>query len=150
MQFEPVLDGSAFLAMGLAVLATMVVGFVWYHPKVFGTAWGRALGIDMDQAGKQGMGKAMGLMLLGAAFTAFVFWVTVQAFTPDAWLHDGSTLTLGNALLGGFYVWLGFKVPVLFGQITWEGRPNRLFVINGGYHLVQMEAIALIYWAFLR
>ena len=28
-----------FFALVLSSLSTLVVGFIWYHPKVFGTIW---------------------------------------------------------------------------------------------------------------
>jgi len=28
-----------FLILLAATLAPMVIGFIWYHPKLFGTAW---------------------------------------------------------------------------------------------------------------
>jgi hypothetical protein len=30
-----------WLALGAGVIATQFIGFIWYHPKVFGTAWKR-------------------------------------------------------------------------------------------------------------
>jgi hypothetical protein len=34
-----------FLSLILAALSTLVVGFVWYHPKVFGTIWMKESGM---------------------------------------------------------------------------------------------------------
>ena len=41
-----------YLAMAVAALTTLVVGFVWYHPKVFGTAWMHAAGLTEEELKK--------------------------------------------------------------------------------------------------
>lgn len=143
MQFEPVIDVVALVA---ATVAAVVIGFIWYHPKVFGTIWGNALGMDMDKkpTGAE-MGKNMGFMILGALSTAFVFLMVTQAFTPDAWLHDGDTLTASMALQGAFFVWIGFNMPILYSRVTWEGGKMVLLWVNGAYYIVQLAAMAMIF-----
>ena len=34
-----------FLALLLAAISTLAVGFIWYHPKVFGTIWMKESGV---------------------------------------------------------------------------------------------------------
>ena len=34
-----------FLALIVASLSTLVVGFIWYNPKVFGTIWMKEIGM---------------------------------------------------------------------------------------------------------
>ena len=42
----------------------MVLGFVWYHPKVFGGAWMKSLGFTEDSLKQGNMGLIMGLSVL--------------------------------------------------------------------------------------
>ena len=42
-----------FIAILVAALATLLVGFVWYNPKVFGTIWMNETGMTEEKA-KQG------------------------------------------------------------------------------------------------
>ena len=37
-----------FLAILLAALSTLVVGFIWYNPKVFGTIWMKETGVNPE------------------------------------------------------------------------------------------------------
>ena len=39
-----------YLAVALATISTMVVGFVWYTPKVFGNYWMKAAKVDPGPA----------------------------------------------------------------------------------------------------
>ncbi|SCY69909.1 Protein of unknown function [Flavobacterium caeni] len=39
-----------FLAILVAALSTLPVGFIWYNPKVFGNLWMRESGMTEDKA----------------------------------------------------------------------------------------------------
>ena len=57
-----------YLAVVLAALAAMVIGFVWYGP-LFGKQWMALMGFtpqSMDEAKKKGMAKSYILMALGS------------------------------------------------------------------------------------
>ena len=38
-----------FLALLVAALSTLVVGFIWYNPKVFGTIWMKESGMTEEK-----------------------------------------------------------------------------------------------------
>ena len=40
-----------YIAVVLATLSSMLVGSIWYTPKVFGTYWMRQSGIDPNDGG---------------------------------------------------------------------------------------------------
>ena len=50
-----------FLAVLVAAVSTLVVGFVWYHPKVFGTAWMKEADMTEDKMKGANMGLIFGL-----------------------------------------------------------------------------------------
>lgn len=41
--------GHMALSALAAALSTFIVGFIWYHPKVFGTVWMKAEGLTEEQ-----------------------------------------------------------------------------------------------------
>ena len=41
-----------WLAMGLAAASSLLIGFIWYHPKVFGTAWMKSIGVTREESEK--------------------------------------------------------------------------------------------------
>lgn len=60
-----------FQALFVAAVVTLVVGFVWYHPKVFGTAWMKEAGLTKDKL-------KTGNMLVIFGFTyVFSFFITI-------------------------------------------------------------------------
>jgi hypothetical protein len=52
---------NSYLAIVLAGLIPMVLGFVWYHPKVFGAAWMKSLGMTEEKLKEGNMAVTMGL-----------------------------------------------------------------------------------------
>lgn len=49
-----------FLIVALAALIPLVTGFIWYNPKVMGTAWMKSTGLDEEKL----KGANMGLIFL--------------------------------------------------------------------------------------
>lgn len=49
----------------LAALVPMVVGFIWYHEKVFGSAWMNSIGMSKDQMNGGNM-----VLIFGGSFVA--------------------------------------------------------------------------------
>lgn len=46
----------------------LIIGFIWYHPKVFGTAWIKASGVSVDNAKQSNMLMIFGFTLLLGIF----------------------------------------------------------------------------------
>ena len=42
-----------WIAILLAAMSTLVVGFIWYNPKVFGNIWMKETGITMESEKNQ-------------------------------------------------------------------------------------------------
>lgn len=120
-----------------AAIAHVVIGFGWYHPKMFGTVWMRLAGVAPEalEAGK----KKMPFMVLTGFIAAFIA-AYVMTFIGIAW----SVYDWMRGAEMGFWVWLGFVVPVLLGPILWEGKKFTLFLINAGYWLISLTAMGVI------
>ena len=58
------------IAMLVAAISALVVGFIWYNPKVFGSAWMKAAGMTDEQVKGGNMVKIFGLALLFAFLLA--------------------------------------------------------------------------------
>lgn len=62
---------NTYLAIFLAALIPMVVGYIWYHPKVFGGAWMKSLGFTEETLRQGNMAMIFGLSTLCALFIAW-------------------------------------------------------------------------------
>jgi hypothetical protein len=60
-----------FVAILIASLVPLLVGFVWYNPKTFGNVWMKAADITEDKMKSVNMGLIFGLTFLFSFFLAF-------------------------------------------------------------------------------
>lgn len=118
-------------------LSAVIVGFIWYAPAVFGNTWMKLAGIDpsLMEDSKKKMPK---MALVGLVAALVLSWVL--AHFAVVW----GAVSIGSALELGFWVWLGFMVPILISPVLWEQKPIKYFAINAGYWLVVTLVIATI------
>ncbi len=123
-----------WVAMLVALIASMVIGYIWYSKPVFGKTWMNLIGKTEEDL-KKGAGKAMGIMIVCAIITVYVLSHIVDYATATTWLEGVQT---------GFWVWLGFVATVLVMNAGYEGRPMKLPAINAGYQLVNLVVAGAI------
>lgn len=61
-----------FYAVFAAAFSSLVVGFIWYNPKVFGTIWMNETGMTEEKAQKGNMLKIFGLTFVYSLMLAFI------------------------------------------------------------------------------
>src|SRR5258708_2608088 len=128
------------LAVLVAAIATMVVGFLWYSPLLFAKPWMKEMGYDAnDKARMEEMKRSAG-PAYGGSFLASL----VSAFILALFLHWLRAQSLEFGLMVGFHVWLGFVATVQFTSALFTKQSMRLFGINTGYQLVCYLAMAAI------
>lgn len=127
----------------IAVVVSMVAGFIWYGP-LFGKIWCKITGVDMevaknDPATKKRMpllaATNMGLSLITVFMLAVIF----------SRLHVTDVKT-GIHL--AFFLFMGFIFPLEGGFALWSGKPRRLawemFFVMTGYQLVMFMLYGVI------
>ena len=138
--------GVNLLAMFLAALSTMVVGFIWYSPMLFARPWTIAMGYDPDDKAKmdemrKGAGPLYGIALLASLVSAFMLGKVILGITVDSALYGMKV---------GFGVWLGFVATVQLTDTLFGKRPFKLFLINTGYQLICYLAMGAIIGAWQK
>lgn len=122
-----------YLAVVVSAIASMVIGFLWYG-SLFGKQWMALSGINpakIDEAKKQSMGKGYALAFVGSLLTAYILNHVIAL--SNAYF---STSGIQAGLTSGFWMWLGFVVPVTLNSLLWEGKPLKLWILNTSYYLV--------------
>ena len=121
-----------WVAVLVAAISTMVVGFLWYSPLLFAKPWMKEMGYDPnDKAKVQEMQKSAG-PAYGASFVAGL----VSAFTLALILHGLRAEDLHFGIMASFHIWLGFVATVQFTGALFMKQSMKLFAINTGYQLV--------------
>ncbi|KGN31333.1 hypothetical protein N802_04385 [Knoellia sinensis KCTC 19936] len=121
-----------YLAVVLAVIASMVVGFVYYHPKVMGERWMKAIG-HTDESVQGGSNAVYPMMIVASFVTA---WVLAGATWLSHEFYGGSYLT--NALVTAWILWLGFTAARVFVHDAFDPRK---FAVTG--HTVLNEFLVV-------
>ena len=126
-----------FLPILVAGVANVILGMVWFNPRVFGSAWmaGMTMTPEMAERGK----KRMPLM----AFLAFLAAMVVAYVTNYFGIAWGVFDWIGAIELG-FWCWVGFVAPTMLGMVLWEGKPVKYYAIVSGYWLVSFIVMAII------
>ncbi|AXK72854.1 DUF1761 domain-containing protein [Lysobacter sp. TY2-98] len=119
-------------AVLVAAASAFMLGGLWYGP-LFLKAWGRAAGIDVTQSPKH-PGRTFGTAFVLSLVAAFAM---ALALPKDVGVAHGAGL---GALIGLLFVATSFGINYTFAR-----KPLTLWLIDGGYHVVQF----LLYGAIL-
>ncbi len=130
-----------WMAVGLAALVPMILGFVYYHPKVLGGIWMRANGFTLESIGK-GPKPVMFVVALVLSFL-LSFWLMLNTTGPgqDVAPDGHSYVTFGHGVAHGVLVSLTVLLPVLGTQSIFEKRGWSWVFVNLGYWLVTLSVM---------
>ena len=131
-----------FWAVLVSAIASMVIGSVWYGP-LFGKKFIEASGMGSWSPEKQvEEKKKMGMLYFGQ------FVASIVMFYVLAWLMGAlKAVSIMGGVQAAFWVWLGFVVPVKFGEQIWGGKMI-LFWIGMSNMLVTLIAAGAIIGAW--
>jgi hypothetical protein len=120
-----------WLAVIAAAVSAFLLGGVWYGP-LFKHAWCREAGVDPNA--KPGHpARVFGVAFVAALFAAFIFaWFLGPKPEVHVAVHAG-------LMVGVAWVATSFGINYAFAQ-----RSLKLWLIDGGYHLLQFVLYGLI------
>lgn len=151
-----------FYAVLVSALVTLVVGFVWYNPKVFGTIWMNETGMTEEKAKQSNMLKVFGLTIFFSFMMAFI--------TPSLVIHQMGALgliggdpslakpsyaafladygdafrTFKHGALHGFFFGLFLALPMTAINGLFEQKSWKYIFITAGYWIVSMTIMGAI------
>ncbi|RJQ13442.1 DUF1761 domain-containing protein [Candidatus Parcubacteria bacterium] len=129
-----------FWAVLGAAIASMVVGMLWYGP-LFGKQWMAMMGITKESMQTMKM-TPKSAMTGGFVASLVMSYVLAHSLVfAEAYL---GTSGVSAGLSTGFWNWLGFVAPVTLGVVLWEGKPWKLWFLNGSYYLVSLLVMGVI------
>jgi hypothetical protein len=119
-----------YWAILVAAVTSFLLGGLWYSPALFGAAWNRENG-GVPPPGHPA--KVFGISFLFSLVAAYIFALFVG---PNA---DWQTAVHKGLLVGAGLVATSFGINYQFAQ-----RSFKLWLIDGGYHLVQFMVFGLV------
>jgi len=157
-----------FIALLLAAIVTLVVGFIWYNPKVFGTIWMKENNLTQEELRTGNMLKIFGL--------TYIFSVMITMTLMSLTIHQSGALgmiggppminsakpsfhsfmadygmayrTFKHGALHGFMSGLFFAFPVIGINGLFERKSWKYIFIHAGYWLVTLTLMGGIICAF--
>lgn len=129
-----------YLAVFLAAASTMVVGSIWYTPKVFGSMWMKLAKVNPNIK----LSTSELVIQLGGAFIASLITAFVLAYFADAAHQAFGGSFLSNSLMTGFLGWLGFTAARIHMHDSFEGRRKKLTLLNVSHEFVTIIIMAFI------
>lgn len=152
----------------VAAIVTLAVGFVWYHPKVFGTVWMKENNFTQDDLRKGNMLKIFGFTYLFSIMIAMtLMWLTIHqsgavgmvggppliasakpsfhAFMADYGTHYR---TFKHGALHGFMSGLFFALPVIGINGLFERKSWKYIFVHAGFWALSLTLMGGIICAF--
>ena len=148
-----------FYAVLVSSLVTLLVGFVWYHPKLFGTAWMNESGMTEEKAKQGNMAKIFGLTIFYSLMLSLLMpALTVHqmgalgmiggdpalakpsytAFMAD---YGDAFRTFKHGALHGFMTGLFLALPINAINALFEQKSWKYILINAGFWIVSLTII---------
>ncbi len=122
-----------YLAIGVAALATIIIGMIWYSPLMFGSLWLEANGYSPEQM-RETAGRNLIVSLCCYAIMAFVLAALISYANVSTVLH--------GAILG-FMVWIGFLATLGMTAYLVHEKPLSVYLIDAGYQLVYVLVMSV-------
>lgn len=127
-----------WLAILLATVAAMAIGWVWYGPA-FGDRWMNLVKLSKKETEKAWK-KPMATMVVMAFVQAYVMRhlvIYTAYFYPDM-------SELGVGLMTGLWAFIGFALPLILSNNMFARRPMELSYVEAGNQLVTLLVIGAI------
>ncbi|MEI6411198.1 MAG: DUF1761 domain-containing protein [Bacteroidota bacterium] len=151
-----------FIAVLIAALIPMLIGFIWYNPKVFGKAWMAASGITEEQMKSGNMAVIFGVSFLFSLLLAVqTNFLVIHQFHYFSILMNEPGLDDANSEMGrmaadfmakyghnfrtfkhgafhGAIAGIFFALPVMGISSLFERRSFKYIFIHTGYWVVTL------------
>jgi len=114
-----------YLAVLIATIVTMVLGFLWYSPVLFGNVWVKQIGLKKEEM--SGGGSITYVLTALTALVGTYLLALLLTLTEERTIATGITI----GLIIGLIISVKIGMNYLF-----EKKSLTLYFITIGYHLV--------------
>ena len=169
--------GPNWYILFVAALVPMVIGFIWYNPKVFGTAWMKVASMTEEKIKSGNMPLIFGLSYLLSVLLSFALAGIVihqlslfslfnhypefadqmakqsgerfEQFVALNQQFEGMFRDWKHGLLHGIFAGITFALPVLATNSMFERKGFKYVAVNGGYWIITLGVMGAIICQFL-
>lgn len=129
-----------YLAVVLAGVASMAIGFVWYS-WLFAKPWMKEMNYTAESLKKDqaNMGKTYTISFVLALLSAYIL-THVMTFSHTFYGYAMVSTGVSSAV----WMWFGFVMPVQATEVLFGGKTLKLFAINTGYQLASLVGMGIV------
>ena len=127
-----------YLAVLVAVIASMVIGLVFYHRAVFGRTWMSLVG-HTDESVQGGSPLVYPIVVIASFLTA---WALAGASFLAFKFYGGSFLL--DALVTGWILWLTFTVARMLVHDMFDTRSLKITALSALNEFITITVMAFI------
>jgi hypothetical protein len=152
-------------------LIPLVIGFIWYNPKVFGNIWMKEVGLKMEDGQNVNLTKLLLMSLVYSIMTLFIltpivihqFGIFSTLATQDAFVPNSENAklfssliekygtnfrTLKHGALHGFLTGVFLVLPIVGTSSLYENRSWKYVLISSGFWIVNFMIMGAIICAY--
>jgi len=157
----------------VAAIIPLIVGFIWYNPKVFGNFWMRAAGVNPDSAKGANMVLVFGLTYLFGCFISLALCTIVihqfgimSLLADEPGVNDPTSVSGGlmkqmmdlygnnfrtfkHGTLHGTMTGLFIAMPVIAINAMFERKGFKYVAVNAGYWILTLALMGGVLCAFM-
>lgn len=150
-----------FVVILLAALVPLIMGFIWYHPKVFGNTWMQLADMTEEKIKSGNMALIFGVTFVFSFLLAFsIQFMVIHQFSLYSLFYGQpisdpnsevgiffksildrvgtSFRTFKHGMLHGFLGGLFSAVPILGINALFERKSFKYLAIHAGYWIITM------------
>lgn len=130
-----------FLPILISVVVSMVLGFIWYSPILFGNQWLKLVGLtkkDIEDSKDKMHFTYGGMMIISL----------IQAIVLSQFITTQGVIGVMGGVLVGFFAWFGFIATFGLSQVLFSKKSFHLYAIETGYQLVYLLLAGAIISSF--
>jgi hypothetical protein len=136
MSWAEALENVNFTGVLLGTLASLIIGYVWYEPRVFGKQWMELVGLKKKEMEDK---QSMPVMMVMSIVFYFLVSITIAALLNMSGASGAGDGVLMGAILGFIFGYGPMSVAYVFARRRFE-----LSMIDGGYIVVTTAVIGAV------
>ena len=122
-----------WIAYAVAVIAQMIIGYLWFHPAVMGQKWAAANNTTLDEMKPKNPGMVYGLTMLFTLLNTLFLMVNVTGPGQE----DMQFHTFKHGVFHAIVLAITVLLPVLGTPALHEGKSKNWIIVQVGYWFVR-------------
>jgi len=127
-----------WVAYAVAVVAQMIIGYLWFHPAVMGKRWAQANGKTIDEMKPKNPGMVYGLTILYTVLNTMFLMINVTGPGQDTAPDGHSYHTFQHGIVHAVIFMILVVLPVIGSPALHEGKSKGWMLVQMGYWFVRL------------